>query len=160
MWRACIWWLMLYPHMQDSQRMGHGIASLPNPLPLFQPNQPVHGSSSKQRKQLGTPQRRERLDQRMESQPSTRERHNPHMAQRPMPPLPPTSPSGIGQRWMRMNETMGEEGYSSISKPSRFSGFKSDHMLPKSKGNSASRSHLVTPTSSFGSMSKVSRRKS
>lgn len=144
--------------MQESQRVPHGIAALQNQLPMFQPPQAVHGSLNKQRKQLRTPQRSTRLDQRLEGRPNTRERHASHV-QRPIPPLPPTSPSGIGNRWMRINEPMGEDPYASGVVPKRYNAFSSDQMQQKSKTDGAGRSHLLAP-SSFGSASKGVRRKS
>lgn len=145
-------------NLQEAQRVPHGIAALQSQLPMFQPPQAVHGSLNKQRKQLRTPQRSTRLDQRLEGRPSTRERHASHM-QRPIPPLPPTSPSGIGNRWIRINEPMGEDPYTGGAVAKRYSAFSSDQMQQKSKGEGSGRGHLLAP-SAFGSVSKGARRKS
>jgi hypothetical protein len=145
--------------VQEPQRVSPGIAALQNQLPIFQPPQAVHGSLNKQRKQLRTPQHSNRLDQRLEGRPSTRDRHVAHVQQRPIPPLPPNSPSGIGNRWMRISEPMGEDAYVGGGSSKRYCGFKSDQMQQKLKSDGTGGSHLLT-SSSFGSVSKGARRKS
>lgn len=144
--------------IQEPQRVSHGLAALQNQLPMFQPPQAVHSGLNKQRKQLRTPQRSTRLDQRLDGRPNTRDRHSTHVQQRPMPPLPPTSPSGIGNRWMRIGEPMGEESYLGGGAPKRYSGFKSDQIQQASKSDGPSRAHLLAPTS-FGNVGKGVRRK-
>eukprot|EP00892_Ulva_mutabilis_P006779 jgi/Ulvmu1/4473/UM002_0198.1 len=144
----------LETHRSPSRGMDtRGISPVATPLPGFHPAAMAHGHLAKQRKQLRTPQKAMRLD----SRPTTRERHIP---QRPALPLPPpTSPGGLAQRWAFSDEST-RAGSLSVSHP-RFGNLKSEQKLRQPKSENAMRlpySHQPA-SSAIGGVNKVARRR-